>query len=92
MMPSGPAQDVLRLAHSHGWTGAITQARGHVPHATHGTPGKVAKVSDALRLTRGQQRAVAVRMGDKWESLWTWSPEQFFTRHASLEAFKEALR
>lgn len=83
---------LLQLAVNLGWQGRITWACGYVPHATLGTPGKTAKESQAVRLTRGDQRAVAVRMGGNWESLWTWAPYQFFVRHATLELFKEALR
>lgn len=90
--PSQPALDLLAYAHLLDWEGVITQAKGHVPHATYGTPGKAAKYSDAVRLRRGQQRAVAVRMDGDWASMWTWSPEQFFARRRLLEEFKEALR
>jgi len=88
---SKPAADLLALALAHGWTGRITYAKGYLPHAAYGTPGKVAKFSEALRLARGGRRAVAVRMGGSWESLWTWSGTEFFARHATLEAFKGAL-
>ena len=30
---SEPAADLLMLALAHGWTGRITYAKGHVPHA-----------------------------------------------------------
>ena len=89
--PSQPAADLLTLAVSHGWDGRITFAEGNPPHATHGRPLAVKK-SEAVRLARDGRRAVAVRMGGKWASLWTWSADQFFTQHATLEAFKEALR
>lgn len=88
---SGPSSQLLAEAIRLGWQGTITQAEGHVPHATHGRPGATAKFSEAVRLTRGSQRAVAVRMGGSWTSLWTWSPDQFFTRHKTLAAFQEAL-
>lgn len=90
--PSRPAQGVLSLAGSLGWAGVITHAEGHVPHASWGTPGKEPKKSEAVRLARGTQRAVAVRVGGSWASLWTWSDTEFFRRHGTLEAFKEALR
>lgn len=89
---SAPASALLGHALALGWDGVVTQAKGHVPHATHGRPSAEAKLSEAVRLARGSRRAVAVRMGGSWASLWTWSPDQFFTRHATLEAFKEALR
>lgn len=89
--PSRPARDLLTLAQTHGWNGRITQAEGHVPHASWGTPGKSPKFSEAVRLRRGDQCAVAVRVGGSWASLWTWAPTQFFTPHKTLAAFQEAL-
>lgn len=86
------AAALLALAESRGWTGRITFAAGLLPHASYGTPGKTVKASEAVRLARGGQRAVAVRMGDSWSSLWSWSPVQFFVRHATLDVFREALR
>lgn len=88
---SAPAAGLLRLAGALGWDGRITYARGRMPHSTHGTPGAAEKFSEAVRLARGSRRAVAVRMGGSWGSLWTWSDTEFFTRHATLEAFKGAL-
>lgn len=88
--PSAPACGLLTHAQGFGWDGVITHARGHVPHATHGRPG-TEKASEAVRLQRGDQRAVAVRMGGSWTSLWTWSTTQFFTRHKLLDEFKAAL-
>jgi hypothetical protein len=88
---SQPASGLQALARANGWDAVITFARGHVPHATHGRPSKDEKFSEALRLARGSRRAVAVRMGGSWTSLWTWSDTEFFTRHATLEAFKGAL-
>lgn len=89
---SGPASSLLALAGSLGWDGVITMARGYVPHATLGTPSAREKFSEAVRLSRDDRRAVAVRLGGAWWSMWTWSPDQFFTRHATLGAFQEALK
>lgn len=89
--PSQPVAGLLAWAQAHGWDGVVTFARGHVPHATHGRPSAQAKFSEAVRLHRGRERAVAVRMGGSWASLWTWSDRDFFTRHATLEAFKQAI-
>lgn len=88
---SDPAAGLLAFAYSLGWAGVITMARGFLPHAAHGTPGKAEKFSEAVRLARGTRRATAVRMDGSWTSLWTWAPDQFFTRHSTLEAFKAAL-
>lgn len=87
---AGPAAALLELAEGLDWTGEITSARGCPPHATHGRP-TAERFSEAVRLARGDARAVAVRMGGSWSSLWTWSVTEFFTRHATLEAFKIAL-
>lgn len=91
---SKPAADLLKLAQSHGWQGRITHAQGYVPHATTGKPGAL-KSSEAVRLARGDQRAVAVRMGGSWDSFWTISrtdlSERQFTRHRLLTDFKGAL-
>lgn len=90
-IPSQPAAGLLAWAQAHGWDGVVTFARGHVPHATHGRPSAEAKFSEAIRLYRGRERSVAVRMGGSWTSLWTWSDEVFFTRHATLDAFRQAI-
>jgi hypothetical protein len=88
---SKPAADLLKLALAHGWTGRITYAKGCVPHATTGRPGTAPKFSEAVRLARGHRRALAVRTGGSWDSLWTWSATQFLTRHRLLNEFKAAL-
>ena len=90
IIPSQPAASLAELARSYGWDGMITFAEGNLPHATHGRPLALQK-SEAVRLRRGDRRAVAVRRGGSWTSLWTWSTSQFFTRHATLEAFRTAL-
>lgn len=88
---SAPAAGLLALARSHGWIGHITHASGYLPHALHGTPGKEIKHSEAVRLVRDDQRAVAVRIGGSWGSLWTWSGTQFFKRYGLLAEFKASL-
>lgn len=88
--PSAPAASLLSLAGDNGWDGVITHAEGNLPHASYGTPGAVKK-SEAVRLARGDQRAVAVRMGGEWKSMWTWSSTQFFRRSSTLAQFKAAL-
>jgi hypothetical protein len=85
-----PVANLCKMAVLAGWAPTVTYAHGFMPHATHGRPGE-AKESWALRLTRGGQRAVAVRLGASWSSLWTWSSTQFFVRHGTLESFKRAL-
>jgi hypothetical protein len=84
---SGPARILAAVAARHGWTSHITFANGYLPHAAYGTPSAKPKKSEAVRLSRGAQRAVAVRMDGSWVSLWTWGRDTFFTRSDGLEAF-----
>lgn len=88
---SGPARILAAVAARHGWTSRITFANGYLPHAAYGTPSKTPKKSEAVRLSRGAQRAVAVRMDGSWVSLWTWGRDTFFTRSDTLEAFTTAI-
>jgi hypothetical protein len=89
---SGPekraVQDLEAYARERGWKAWTTYARGHAPHATHGTPLKVAD-SLAVRMMRGQERAWAVYRGGS-----TWSWDTLYVngcKHESITAFKEAL-
>jgi len=87
-----PVASLAEVARGFGWTvDQPRMSRGLVPHSTYGTPGKAPKTIWALRMYRGSRRAVATRWNDTWSSFWTWSPEQFFTRHDTLEAFKGVL-
>jgi len=89
----GPVMLLKGHAERLGWISLRPrQSIGYVPHALHGTPGKNEKTLWCLKMLRGDRRAVAVRTDGSWSSLWTWSSEEFFARHATLEAFKEALR
>lgn len=88
-----PLESLRAYAAAAGWrVGIPRQSIGHEPHATHGRPGEAPKVFWSCRFQRGPREAVVVRAGSAWSSLWTWSSTQFFRRHATLEAFKEALR
>lgn len=89
----GPVLLLKAYAERCGWQ-ALTprQAEGFLPHAAWGTPGDEPKVSWSLQLMQGGRRAVAVRMGNAWHSLWTWSDQDLHQRYVTLEAFKEALR
>jgi hypothetical protein len=73
-----------------GWSANVTRAVGTMPHATHGTP-TTEKESFAIRFARGSAHAVAVYRGGAWESMWTWSSDEFFTRRETLEAFMGAI-
>lgn len=97
MEPKDPTPGPVLLLKGHaercGWQVlSPRQAIGFLPHATYGTPGKVAKTSWALKMMRGSRRAVAVQFGGSWLSFWTWSDQEFFRRYATLAEFKEALR
>ncbi len=89
----GPVLLLKGYAERLGWV-CLTprQSIGHVPHATLGTPSAKAKTLWSLLMMRGDRRAVAVRTDGSWSSLWTWSTTEFFTRHATLEVFREGLR
>jgi hypothetical protein len=87
-----PVVDLEKYAAAHGWDYMTTYACGWVPHATHGRPtSEQPKESWGVRLRRGGQRAVAVRMGATWASMWTWSGTDRFTHHKTLSDFREAL-
>lgn len=85
-----PVKSLVAWANASGWSALVTRAVGTMPHASYGTP-TTEKESFAVRMAHGSRRAVAVRRGTAWDSFWTWGPEQFFTRHGTLEAFKQAI-
>lgn len=87
-----PAVDLAAYAAGLGWEHMITYARGWVPHATHGRPLKDIRESWAVRLRREHRRAVAVRMGGDWASMWTWGQGEQFTHRKGITAFREAIR
>lgn len=72
------------------WDCVTTYAKGNPPHAGHGRPTAV-RESWAIRMTRGTERAVAVRMGNTWSSFWYWSPTTFFRRSPGLDKFKAGI-
>jgi len=91
--PPDPVATLAVEADLLGWKVAGPwQSIGHTPHSIRGTPSAKTKTLWAMRLQRGKQSAVAVRTDDDWTSFWTWSDEHFFRRHATLGAFKEAIR
>jgi hypothetical protein len=91
LMPR-PVTDLQKYASAQGWAVMLTYAYGWLPHATYGTPGAEPKHSWGVRMRRGGTNAVAVYMGGKWESLWTWSNTGGFVHHKGITVFKEAVR
>lgn len=90
VMP-GPVHDLVALAESRGWITSEPQyAEGFTPHASHGTPSAKPKTSWAVRMRRGEMRAIAVRMDGSWTSLWVLGPDGM-ERHTTLGAFQEAI-
>lgn len=95
----GPAKravgDMERHAVLHGWNIRTTYAKGYVPHARLGTPGATPKESLAVRMWRGEQRAVAVYVGTasawSWTTLYLWRLGEFPTKYATVTPFLEAL-
>jgi hypothetical protein len=67
-------RDMVRAVGATGWAAKVTYAKGHVPHATTGRPGAEPRESLAVRMWRGDQRAVAVYVdhgaGWSWDTLW----------------------
>jgi hypothetical protein len=88
---AGTAAGLRTLAVREGWTVEVTRARGHVPHASYGTPGKEAVDSVALRMVRRDENIRAVHMGGKWSSLWYWSGSTFFTRLPTLDILRPVI-
>lgn len=82
---------LIRLAEQRGWSVQLTYSRGYEPHALYGTPSAKVKTKWALRMVRGEQRAVAVRTDSAWTSLWTWSSEHFFRESTGLREFEREL-
>lgn len=87
----GPVADLETYAQEHGWTVSLTYSEGYEPHATTGRPSAKIKTKWAVRMVRGQERAVAVRTDAAWSSLWFWSPTQFFKESGGLTEFKRVL-
>jgi hypothetical protein len=79
---------------SFGFWPDVRYARGHFPHASHGTPGEL-KESLAVVMTRGSQRAVAVYAGSgkswSWDTLAIQGSGAWPRRFNSLAAFLDGL-
>lgn len=81
-------------AEATGWSVLETYAKGWVPHSKTGRPGAQPKESVALRMSRGDQRAVAVYVGAgswSWDTMLTWRDGTFPQKHKTLGALKEAM-
>lgn len=87
----GPVEQLAALAATLGWNLKVTYAHGFTPHARLGTPSAMPKESWAIRLNRGDERAVAVRMAGMWSSFWYWSPNTLMRRSDTLIDFRARL-
>lgn len=85
-----PVLTLLAYAERLSWESRLTYANGWMPHATTGKPLGPYETW-ALRLKRGDCRAVAIRKGDAWNAFWTWSPRRLVARTGGFEAFKGEL-
>lgn len=65
---------LVRDAEAWEWACLLQAARGWKQHSTRGVPLKVVD-SYAVRMHRGQYRAVAVHTGGAWSSVWIWGPD-----------------
>lgn len=89
-------RDLVVLAQAHGWTAVVTQARGAWPGVA-GRP-TIQRESLAVRLNRGDERAVAVYVEAAtgrtwaWDALWAWRAGQFPQDHdAAISLFLDRL-
>jgi hypothetical protein len=87
---------MVKLAESLGWVVVVTHARGCLP-SVGGKPSRQ-RDSLALRMSRGQERAVAVYTDAptegatwSWDSMYRWINHSPLQRYASVTAFKKAL-
>lgn len=95
----GPAVSLRVLAERHGWTVAMTYARGNKPHGTTGKPTAL-RHSVAVRMVHPETRraAVAVTMSpvDKrdwsWDTLLLWGADLPPFPHASITDLKEWIK
>jgi hypothetical protein len=77
-----------------GWTAVVTYAKGWMPHATHGRPGAQPVESLAVRMHRGDRRAVAIYVSGSswsWDSLWVWALGEFPDKPGTISAFRDAV-
>ena len=87
-----PVDELAAYAEGLGWEVVrITYAEGWMPHSIHGTPGSRPKTSWAVRMRRGDQRAVAVYMGSAWKTMYVLSAAGT-QKHTTLGDFKVAIR
>lgn len=87
--------DMVKLAQACRWTVSTTYARGWVPHAKLGTPSTEPRDSVAVRMFRGDQRAVAVYVDHGsswgWDTLYRWRVGVFPHKDVAVTPFLDAL-
>lgn len=90
-----PVLRLARLAEAQGWQTLVQYAHGWEQHATHGRPGSAPKESFAVRMARGTEGACAVYVRRSsswtWDTMFTWSQDQFWTRAKTLGALEGKL-
>lgn len=96
-MVAGPVksavEDLADQAGTFGWSVDVTYARGCFPHATTGRPGPV-RDSLAVRMARGNARAVAVHKGGaswSWDTLAHQTPGRWPVRYPDLSRFTDGV-
>lgn len=86
----GPVSELERLALDLGWRVRVMHSAGHPPHSTTGAPLAYREVW-SVRMARLGDYAVAVREGDKWQTMWVVVNSEM-TRYTTLGPFQEAIR
>lgn len=81
---------LVRDAEAWGWACLLQAARGWKQHSTRGVPLKVVD-SYAVRMHRGQYRAVAVHEGGAWSTVWIWGTDLSLFGHCGVTELREWL-
>lgn len=95
----GPAVSLRLLAESHGFTVAMTYARGYPPHRTTGRPTSL-RHSVAVRLVHPQTRRAGyavttspvAKLGWTWDSVMVWGTDVPPFPYASITDMKEWIK
>lgn len=88
--PPGPVSELDRMAQDLGWRTLVKHSAGQPPHSTTGQPLAYREVW-SVRMARLGNYAVAVREGDKWQTMWV-VVDNKTTKYTTLGAFQEAIR